>query len=52
MSVQRTVCHARLASEHEELELEFRRERVASAAAESKADETDVRLARLLKALQ
>lgn len=44
--------HARLASEHEELELEFRRERAASAAAESKADETDVRLARLLKALQ
>jgi hypothetical protein len=44
--------HSRLVSEHEELEGEFRRMRTTSAAAEVRADETDVRLARLLKGLQ
>jgi hypothetical protein len=44
--------HARLVSEHEELEGELRRIRTTSTEAEFKADETDVRLARLLKALR
>lgn len=44
--------HARLVSEHEDLEEECRRMRMASAAADSKANETEVRLTRLLNALR
>lgn len=49
---QLQLDHARLVSEHEELEEECRRIRTTSAAADSKADETEVRLTRLLKGLR